>query len=57
MVESKMCGSWALRSTAARRPSQRAAEKAITYGIGRAFENDNWWADGGAIVALNPADG
>ena len=36
---------------------QRAAEKAITYGIGRAFENDNWWADGGAIVALDPADG
>ncbi len=36
---------------------QRAAEKAITFGIDRALENENWWADGGAVVALDPADG
>ncbi|MBA2460441.1 MAG: penicillin-binding protein 2 [Actinobacteria bacterium] len=36
---------------------QRAAERAIQYGIERALENENWWANGGAIVALDPADG
>ena len=36
---------------------QRAAEKAIRYGIERALENENWWANGGAIVALDPTDG
>jgi penicillin-binding protein 2 len=36
---------------------QRAAEEAITYGIDKAFENENWWANGGAVVALDPTDG
>ncbi len=36
---------------------QRAAEKALDYGIGLAHENDHWAADGGAIVALDPRDG
>jgi penicillin-binding protein 2 len=36
---------------------QRAAENAIRYGIERALVNKNWWADGGAIVALDPNDG
>jgi len=36
---------------------QRAAEQAIRYGIERALENENWWANGGAIVALDPTDG
>ena len=36
---------------------QRAAEGAIRYGIERALEKDNWWANGGAIVALDPTNG
>jgi penicillin-binding protein 2 len=36
---------------------QRAAENAIRYGIDRALENENWYANGGAIVALDPDDG
>jgi penicillin-binding protein 2 len=36
---------------------QRAAEQAILYGIDRAYENDNWYANAGAIVALDPRDG
>lgn len=36
---------------------QRAAEEALQYGIGLARENDNWAANGGAIVALDPRDG
>jgi penicillin-binding protein 2 len=36
---------------------QRAAEQAITYGIQKAHENENWWANGGAVVALDPTDG
>ena len=39
---------------------QRAAEKALTYGIGLAHANGGQWgwaADGGAIVALDPRDG
>ncbi|MDQ3992247.1 MAG: penicillin-binding transpeptidase domain-containing protein, partial [Actinomycetota bacterium] len=36
---------------------QRAAEDAIEYGIGLAHENDNWYADGGAAVALDPRNG
>ena len=36
---------------------QRAAENAITYGIEKALENENWWANGGAIVALDPHNG
>ena len=36
---------------------QRAAEEALRYGIDLAHENDQWAADGGAIVALDPRDG
>ena len=36
---------------------QRAAEDALTYGIDLAHQNDQWAADGGAIVALDPSDG
>jgi penicillin-binding protein 2 len=36
---------------------QRAAEQALTYGIGVAHQNGQWAADGGAIVALDPRDG
>jgi penicillin-binding protein 2 len=36
---------------------QRAAEDALRYGIGLAHENDDWAANGGAIVAMDPRDG
>jgi len=36
---------------------QRTAEDAIRYGIGLAYANDHWQANGGAIVALDPRDG
>jgi penicillin-binding protein 2 len=36
---------------------QRAAEEALRYGIDLAHQNDQWAADGGAIVALDPRDG
>jgi penicillin-binding protein 2 len=36
---------------------QRAAEQALTFGIERAIENDNWYANGGAVVAIDPSDG
>jgi penicillin-binding protein 2 len=36
---------------------QRAAERALTYGIGLAHDDKRWNADGGAIVALDPRDG
>ncbi len=36
---------------------QRAAERAILYGIERARLNHQWAADAGAIVALRPNDG
>jgi penicillin-binding protein 2 len=36
---------------------QRAAEEALRYGIDLAHETDNWAANGGAIVALDPDDG
>jgi penicillin-binding protein 2 len=36
---------------------QRAAEDALSYGIGLAHENDDWAANGGAIVAMDPRDG
>jgi penicillin-binding protein 2 len=36
---------------------QRAAEDALKYGIDLAHQNDQWAADGGAIVALDPSDG
>ena len=36
---------------------QRAAEQALRYGIRTARENDSYYANGGAIVALDPRDG
>jgi len=36
---------------------QRAAERALRYGIAVAKENKSYHADGGAIVALDPRDG
>lgn len=36
---------------------QRAAERALRYGIQLARENDSWYANGGALVALDPKDG
>jgi penicillin-binding protein 2 len=36
---------------------QRAAERALVYGINKAHVNGKWAADGGAIVALDPHDG
>ena len=36
---------------------QRAAEQALQYGIDLAHQNDQWAANGGAIVALDPRDG
>jgi penicillin-binding protein 2 len=36
---------------------QRAAEDALRYGIQVALENDSWYANGGAVVALDPRTG
>jgi penicillin-binding protein 2 len=36
---------------------QRAAERALRFGIATALENDSHFANGGAIVALDPRDG
>jgi penicillin-binding protein 2 len=36
---------------------QRAAERALRFGIQTAKENDSYYANGGAIVALDPRDG
>jgi len=36
---------------------QRAAEQALRYGIATARANESYYADGGAIVALDPNDG
>jgi penicillin-binding protein 2 len=36
---------------------QRAAEQALRYGITTARANESYYADGGAIVALDPNDG
>jgi len=36
---------------------QRAAERALTYGIELAREDRNFYANGGAVVALDPNDG
>jgi penicillin-binding protein 2 len=36
---------------------QRAAEEALQHGIRLAHENDDWAANGGAIVAMDPRDG
>ena len=36
---------------------QRAAERALEYGIGVAHDNKAWAADGGAVVALDPRTG
>jgi penicillin-binding protein 2 len=36
---------------------QRAAEEALEYGIGLARENESWYANAGAAVALDPKTG
>jgi penicillin-binding protein 2 len=36
---------------------QRAAERALQYGINQAYQHQQYQADGGAIVALDPRDG
>ena len=36
---------------------QRAAERALRYGIQTARANDSFYANGGALVALDPSDG
>jgi penicillin-binding protein 2 len=36
---------------------QRAAERALRFGIDLAIQNEDWYANGGAIVALDPKDG
>jgi penicillin-binding protein 2 len=36
---------------------QRAAERALRFGIDLAHQNQEWYANGGAIVALDPRDG
>jgi penicillin-binding protein 2 len=36
---------------------QRAAERALREGIDQAIANKEWYANGGAIVALDPRDG
>lgn len=36
---------------------QRVAERALVFGIERAIENKNWYANGGAVLALDPTDG
>jgi penicillin-binding protein 2 len=36
---------------------QRAAERALQYGINLAHQDGHWLADGGAIVAMNPSNG
>jgi penicillin-binding protein 2 len=36
---------------------QQAAERALRQGIDQALANDEWYANGGAIVALDPHDG
>jgi penicillin-binding protein 2 len=36
---------------------QRAAERALRDGIAQAVANQEWYANGGAIVALDPRDG
>jgi penicillin-binding protein 2 len=38
-------------------PLQRAAERALDYGIQLARNNQQYQADGGAVVALDPRDG
>jgi penicillin-binding protein 2 len=36
---------------------QQAAERALRYGIEQAHATDEWYADGGAIVAMDPRNG
>jgi penicillin-binding protein 2 len=36
---------------------QRAAQAALVYGIDLAIDQENWYANAGAIVALDPKDG
>ena len=39
------------------RKLQQAAEDSLQYGIALAHQNEEWYADGGAVVALDPRDG
>ena len=48
---------WLRAPADARHELQRAAEQALQYGIDLAHQNDQWAANGGAIVALDPHDG
>ncbi|MEX1357291.1 MAG: penicillin-binding protein 2 [Gaiellaceae bacterium] len=36
---------------------QQAAEESLRFGIALAHQNEEWYADGGAVVALDPRDG
>ena len=36
---------------------QRTAERALQYGISLAHQDNHWFANGGAIVAMNPQNG
>jgi penicillin-binding protein 2 len=36
---------------------QQAAERALRYGVATAIANEAWYANGGAVVALDPRDG
>jgi penicillin-binding protein 2 len=36
---------------------QQAAEDSLQFGIALAHQNEEWYADGGAVVALDPRDG
>jgi penicillin-binding protein 2 len=36
---------------------QQSAEDALQFGIALAHQNEEWYADGGAVVALDPRDG
>ncbi len=36
---------------------QRAAERALRYGIRLAHADGHWLANGGAVVAMNPSNG
>jgi penicillin-binding protein 2 len=56
MLRRESRAGYALRLTLDMR-LQRAAERALQYGIDLAHDNDHWAASGGAIVALDPRDG
>jgi penicillin-binding protein 2 len=57
MVHSEQAApGYALRLTLDAR-LQQAAEAALRYGIQTAIANEAWYADGGAVVAMDPRDG